>query len=76
MDVVDNVPEDFPYGTLKSRLLQTLSDHEKLEILYKSEPLCGLKPSQMLASMLVYYPAGMKQIIMFQSTVCSYKGYL
>jgi hypothetical protein len=44
MNVVDNIPEDFPYDTLKSRLLQshTLSDHEKLEILYKSEPLVCL----------------------------------
>ena len=32
MDVVDNILEDFPYDTLKSRLLEThtLSDHEKL----------------------------------------------
>ena len=68
MDVVDNIPEDFPYDTLKSRLLEshTLSDHEKLEILYKSEPLGGRKPSQMLASMLAYCPAGMEQTIMFQ----------
>jgi hypothetical protein len=36
MDVVDNIPEDFPYATLKSLLLETLSDHEKSEILYKS----------------------------------------
>jgi hypothetical protein len=29
MDVVDNVPEDFPYNTLKSPFLETptLSDH-------------------------------------------------
>jgi hypothetical protein len=68
MDVVDNIPEDIPYDTLKSRLLEshTLSDHEKLEILYKSEPLGGRKPSQMLASMLAYCPAGMEQTIMFQ----------
>jgi hypothetical protein len=68
MDVVDNIPEDFPYDTLKSRLLEThtLSDHEKLEILYKSEPLGGRKPSQMLASMLAYCPVGMEHTIMFQ----------
>ncbi len=67
MDVVDNISEDFPLDTLKSRLLEshTLSDHEKLEILYKSEPL-GRKPSQMLASMLAYCPAGMEQSVMFQ----------
>ncbi len=64
MDVVDNIPGDFPYDTLKSSLLEshTLSDHEKLEILYKSEPLGGRKPCQMLA----YCPAGMEQTIMFQ----------
>jgi hypothetical protein len=53
---------------MKSRLLEThtLSHHEKLEILYKSEPLGGRKPSQMLASMLAYCLAGMEQTIMFQ----------
>jgi hypothetical protein len=68
MDVVDNIPEDFPYNTLKSHLLEShmLSDHEKLEILYKSEPLGGRKPSQMLASKLAYCPAGIEQTIMFQ----------
>ncbi len=66
--VVDNVPEDFPYNTLESRLLEThnLSDHEKLDVLYKSEPFSGQKPSQMLANMLAYCPAGMEQTIMFQ----------
>jgi len=43
-----------------------LSDHEKLEMLYKSDPLGGRKPSQMLASTLVYRPFGMEQTIMFQ----------
>jgi hypothetical protein len=68
MDMVDNVPEDFPYDTLKSRLLEThtLSDQEKLDVLYKSQPLYGRKPSQMLASMLAYCHAGMEQTIMFQ----------
>ncbi len=68
MDVVDNIPEDFPYNALKSRLLEThtLSDHEKLEILYKSVPLGRRKHSQMLASMLAYCPAGMEQTIMFK----------
>ncbi len=56
---------------LKSRLLgsHTLSDHEKLEVLFKFEPLGGRKPSQMLASMLAYSPAGMEQ-------TCSCSGYL
>jgi hypothetical protein len=68
MDVVDNILEDFPYDTLKSRLLEThtLSDHEKLEVLYKFEHLGGRRPSQMIASMLPYCLAGMEQTIMFQ----------
>jgi hypothetical protein len=37
-----------------------------LDIFYKSDPLGGQKPSQMLASMLAYCPAGMEQTIMFQ----------
>jgi hypothetical protein len=36
-----------------------LSDHEKLEIFYKFEPLGGRKPSQVLASMLACWPAGL-----------------
>ncbi len=68
MGMVDNVTEDFPYNTLKSRLLEThnLSDHEKLDVLFKSEPFSGQKPSQMLANMQAYCPAGMEQTIMFQ----------
>jgi hypothetical protein len=44
-----------------------LSDHEKLDVLYQPEPLGGRKPSQMLASMLAYCPAGMEQSFMFQN---------
>jgi hypothetical protein len=53
---------------LKACLLETLtlSDHEKMDILFKSEPLGGQKPSQMLASMLVYCPSGMEQTVMCQ----------
>ncbi len=67
MDVVDNVPEDFPYDMLKTRLLEThtLSDHEKMDVLFKSEPLGGQKQSQMLVSMLAYCPCGMEKTIMF-----------
>ncbi len=45
--VVDNVPEDFPCDMLKARLLETysLSVHEKMDVLFKSEPLCGQKQS-------------------------------
>jgi hypothetical protein len=49
MDVADSVTEDFPYNVLKSWLLetQTMSDQEKLDVLFKSEPVGGLKPSQL-----------------------------
>jgi hypothetical protein len=54
MDVAENVPEDSPYKTLKARLLETytLSDQEKMDILFKSEQLGGSILSQMLANML------------------------
>jgi hypothetical protein len=68
MDVVDSVPEDFPYNMLKVWLLEkhTLSYQEKLDVLFKSEPLGGWKPSQLLAGMLAYCPSGMEQTIMIQ----------
>jgi hypothetical protein len=68
MDVMDNVPEDFHYDMLKAHLLEThtLSDHKNLDVLYKSEPLGGQKPSYMLAIILAYSPSGMEQTIMFQ----------
>jgi hypothetical protein len=68
MGVLDNIPKDYPYNTLKSRLLEThnLSDHEKLDVLYMSEPFRGRKPSQMLANMHAYCPAGMELTVMFQ----------
>ncbi len=43
-----------------------MSDHDELDVLYKVDPLDVQKPSQMLASMLVYCPFGMEQTIMFQ----------
>ncbi len=60
-----NMPEDYPYDTLKARLLEThiLSDQEEMDILFKYQPLGGRKPSQMLA----YCPFGMNQSVMFQS---------
>ncbi len=62
MDIVENMPDDYPYDTLKARLLDThtLPDQEK------SQPLGGRKPSQMLANMLAHCPFGMEQSVMFQ----------
>jgi len=38
MDVIEDLPEDTPYTTLKERLLEThtLSNFEKLELLFKA----------------------------------------
>jgi hypothetical protein len=65
MDVVENVPEDFAFNTLKDRLLEThiLSDQEKINFLYKLELLDRWKPSQMLTIMLAYCFSGMNQTI-------------
>jgi hypothetical protein len=50
MDIVED------YDNLKARLLEThtLSDQEKMNILFKSEPLGGRKPSQILANFSAY----------------------
>jgi hypothetical protein len=52
MDVIEDLPEDTPYFTLKERLLEThtLSNFEKLEQLFKSGQLGARKPSQLLNS--------------------------
>jgi hypothetical protein len=57
-DVVDNMRKDFPYYTLKARLLEThmLSDQEKLDVLFKFEPLGDCELSQLLVSVLAYCP--------------------
>jgi hypothetical protein len=59
MEVVDNIPEDFLYDTLKTRLLETrtLSDQS-----WRSFTCLCL----WMAGMLAYCPAGMEQTIMFQ----------
>jgi hypothetical protein len=56
MDIVENMPEDYPYDTLKARLqeIHTLSYQEKMNILFKSEPLGGRKPSQMYFGLLLF----------------------
>jgi len=71
IDVVDNMPADFPYNVLKARLLETLmlSDQEKFDILFKMEPLGGRKLLQLLS----YCPPAMEQMsIMFQYMSQSY----
>jgi hypothetical protein len=73
IDMVENVPEDLPYDTFKAHLPEThtLSDQEKMDILFKSEPLGGRKLSQMLANLLAYCPSGMEQSIHVQEHVPS-----
>jgi hypothetical protein len=70
-DVLDAIEEaaagDTPYTSLKARLLEThvLSDFEKLEMLFACEPLGGRKPSQLLAAMLPFCPAGQEKQVIF-----------
>jgi hypothetical protein len=62
MDIVED------YDTLKACLLEThtLSDQEKMNILFKSEPLGGRKPPQMLTNFSAYCSsAWMEPSVMF-----------
>ncbi len=54
---------DFPCYTLKGYLLKThtLSDLEKLYVLFKTELLGDCELSQLLVSILAHCPAAMKQ---------------
>ncbi len=69
LDQIMDAVENYPFGTLKARLVEphTLSDLEKMDVLFKSKSLNGRKPFQMLANMLAYCcPSGMEQSVMFQ----------
>jgi hypothetical protein len=74
LDQVMDVVESYPYDTLKTRLLETHTLLEKMDILFNSETLGGRKPSQMLANMLAYYcHSGMEHSVTLQicsSSVC------
>jgi hypothetical protein len=67
LDLVESAPEAAPYTFLKARILEThqLSDYEKFDMLVKMEPLGDRKPSQLLAAMMEYCPAGMEKILPF-----------
>jgi hypothetical protein len=58
---------DAPYTQLKARLLEThvLSDFEKLERLFRCEPMGGRKPSELLSEMLQFCPDGKEKDIFF-----------
>jgi hypothetical protein len=67
LDVIENAPEDNPYTHLKGRLIEThvLSDYEKIDTLVKMQPMGGRKPSQLLADMMEFCPAGMETHLFF-----------
>ena len=67
LDLVEEAPADTPYTFLKARILEThqLSDYEKFDMLVKMEPMGGRKPSQLLAAMMEFCPAGMEKTLPF-----------
>ena len=67
LDLVEAAPAATPYTFLKERILEThqLSDYEKFDLLVKTEPMGARKPSQLLASMMEFCPAGMEQTLAF-----------
>jgi hypothetical protein len=67
LDLVETAPEATPYTFLKARILEThqLSDYEKFYMLVKIEPLGNCKPSQLLAAMMEFCPAGMEKTLPF-----------
>jgi hypothetical protein len=67
LDLVEAAPEAAPYTFLKARILEThqLSDYEKFDMLVKMEPMGDRKPSQLLAAMMEYCPAGMEKTLPF-----------
>jgi hypothetical protein len=67
LDLVEAAPEATPYTFLKARILEThqLSDYEMFDMLVKMEPLGNLKPSQLLAAMMEFCPAGMEKTLPF-----------
>jgi hypothetical protein len=58
---------DTPYSTLQERLLEThtVSNFEKLELLFKTGQPGARKPSQLLNSMLEYCPQGEERGVFF-----------
>jgi hypothetical protein len=67
LDLVEAPPEATLYTFLTARILEThqLSDYEKFDMLVKMEPLGGRKPSQLLATMMEFCPAGMEKTLPF-----------
>jgi hypothetical protein len=67
LDLVEAAPEATPYTFLKARILEThqLSDYENFDMLVKMEPLGNHKPSQLLAAMMEFCPAGMEKTLPF-----------
>jgi hypothetical protein len=60
MDVIENPHAETPYTALKSRLVSAheLTKFQRIEALFKVEPLGARKPSDLLAQMLELCPRG------------------
>jgi hypothetical protein len=60
MDTLESLDADQPYSALKQRLLASheLSEFQRIELLFKMEPLGSRKPSELLSHMLEICPRG------------------
>jgi hypothetical protein len=60
MDTLESPDTDRPYSALKQRLLASheLSEFQRIELLFKMEPLGSRKPSELLSHMLEICPRG------------------
>jgi hypothetical protein len=67
LDIVENPPSHHPYSALKDRLLEShqLNDYQRVAMLFRTEPLGGRKPSELLAAMLELCPRGHETSIFF-----------
>jgi hypothetical protein len=68
-DLVATPPEDNPYSTLKERLLlaHAMSATQRAEKLFSMPPLGGRRPSDLLAAMYEYCPAGEEKSQLFKA---------
>jgi hypothetical protein len=60
LDALESPDADRPYSTLKQRLLASheLLEFQRIELLFKMEPLGSRKPSELLSHMLEICPKG------------------
>jgi hypothetical protein len=69
VDLVATPPEDSPYSVLKERLLlaHAMSANQRAEKLFSMPPLGGRRPSDLLAVMYEYCPAGEEKSQLFKA---------